>query len=383
MIRYCAFIDESGNHSLNTDKEGTSKYFIVLAIIVRAEIVEELKEAIELLRKKYFPNSEIKSNRLTNANRERMFNDLNEIDFKFYAVAVDKESINKFSGLRYHQSFIKFANNRLYKSLLNNFPDISIRADAHGSDEFIESFEKYIVEKNTSDLFSDNKLEVVNSKDDILIQLADLLVGTLAKLYENKFDEEDKIKFINFLKLRKTRIDEWPPTFEAFANEAETNDQFDKFVFDASIKSSQKFLIENTDSVDEEVQIQYAVVSFLLFKQRHFNDEYSTANEIIMHLKGLGFYEMNKQTFRSKIISKLRDKDVIIAATGKGLKIPTCYKDIIDFANLVDGIVFPLLNRLQKANENLKLSSLGELNFLSEPRFTKLQRIIEDNEWRK
>lgn len=380
MTRYYAFIDESGNHSLNTEKEGTSKYFIVLAIVVRAEILDELKKEIELLRRKYFQNSEIKSNKLTNANRERIFNDLSEIDFKFYAVAVNKESINKISGLQYHKSFIKFANNRLYKSLLNNFPDIAIRADAHGSDEFVESFKKYISDKNTLDLFSDNKLEVISSKDDILIQLADLLVGTLAKLYENKFDEEDKKKFINFLKIRKTRIDEWPPTFEAFAAESEVSNQVDKFVFDASIKSSQQFLIENSDSIDEEVRIQHAVVSFLLFKQRYCNDEFSTANEIIMHLKGQGFFEMNKQTFRSKIISKLRDKDVIIAGTGKGLKIPTCYKDIIDFANLVDGIVFPLLNRLQKANEHLKLSSLGELDFLSEPRFTKLQRIIEGSE---
>lgn len=377
MTRYYAFIDESGNHSLNTDKEGTSKYFIVLAILVRVEVLEELRNEIENLRIKYFPNSEIKSNKLSDERRDKIFSDLSEIDFKFYAVAVNKQAIQKDSGLRFHKSFIKYANNRLYESLLSNFTDITIRADGHGDAEFIESFKKYIETKNQSDLFSENNLEIVNSRDEVLVQLADLIVGTLAKLYEDKLNTEYREKFIKFLKDKRIRIDEWPPKFEYFKAEQTEGSKFDKIIYETSIKAAQDFLEDNCDVLDEDVRIQHATISFLLFKQRFCNDEFSTAGEIITHLKGQGFFEMNKQAFRSKIISKLRDKSVIIAATGKGLKIPTCYTDIVDFANLVDGIVFPLLNRLHIANNILKLASLDELNFLDEPRFVKLQRIIE------
>jgi Protein of unknown function (DUF3800) len=377
MTKYYAFIDESGNHSLNTDKEGTSKYFIVLAILVRVDVLEELRNEIEALRVKYFKNSEIKSNKLSDDRREKIFNDLSEIDFKFYAVAVNKQAIKKDSGLRYHKSFIKYANNRLYESLLSNFSDITIRADGHGNAEFIESFKKYIENKNYPDLFSESNLEIVNSEDEILVQLADLIVGTLAKLYEDRLSNEYRIKFIKFLKDKRIRVDEWPPKFEYFAKEHTEGSKFDNIIYETSVKAAQDFLEKNSDTLDEEVRIQHATISYLLFKQRFCNDDFSTAAEIITHLKGQGFFEMNKQAFRSKIISKLRDKNVIIAATGKGLKIPTCYTDIVDFANLVDGIVFPLLNRLHIANDILKLASLGKLNFLDEPRFVKLQRIIE------
>jgi Protein of unknown function (DUF3800) len=266
MTKYYAFIDESGNHSLNTDKEGTSKYFIVLAILVRVEVLEELSNEIENLRIKYFPNSEIKSNKLSDERRDKIFGDLSEIDFKFYAVAVNKQAIQKDSGLRFHKSFIKYANNRLYESLLSNFTDITIRADSHGDAEFIESFKKYIETKNQSDLFSENNLEIVNSRDEVLVQLADLIVGSLAKLYEDKLKTEYREKFIKFLKDKRIRIDEWPPKFEHFKSEHTEGSKFDKIIYKTSIKAAQDFLEDNCDVLDEDVRIQHATISFLLFK---------------------------------------------------------------------------------------------------------------------
>ena len=378
MSRYYAFIDESGDHSLNTEKEGASKYFIVLAILVRSEDLSALENDIENLRHKYFGDSEIKSNKTKDLRREKIFNDLAEIDFKFYAVAVNKDAVIKDSGLSYHKSFIKYTNDLLYSALFKNYPDITIFADGHGDNSFIDSFKKYIETRHIPDLFSESKLGVVNSKEKVLVQLADLIVGTLAKIYENKLTNEYRIKFINFIKDKRIRVDEWPPKFEILPKINIEASVFDNVVCNTSFKAASDFLKNNIDSDDEEVRMQFAVVGFLLFKIQFSNDDFSTAQEMITHLKRQGFLEMNKQAFRSKIISKLRDKDVIIAATSKGLKIPTSYADIVGFAHLVDGIVFPLLSRLHRANEILKLSSAGDLNFLEESGFSKLQKILND-----
>lgn len=206
MSRYYAFIDESGNHDLASDKLGASSYFIVLAVLVKIEDVNMLEAQIERIRSKYFGLGEIKSSRLKDDRRLKIFDELKDVDFKYYAVAINKSEVDKDSGLGYKKSFIKFTNALLYRNLFQNFSELSIFADAHGGSEFIESFKKYIRKNHQPDLFSESCIEISDSKDQILIQLADFLVGSTAKLYEKKVSEGYKNAYLDFLKAKKS---EW------------------------------------------------------------------------------------------------------------------------------------------------------------------------------
>lgn len=49
MSDYFAFVDESGNHDLATEKDGASNYFIVLAVIIPNTQRQELEASIEKL----------------------------------------------------------------------------------------------------------------------------------------------------------------------------------------------------------------------------------------------------------------------------------------------------------------------------------------------
>jgi len=198
MASYAAYIDESGNHDLHTEKQGASRYFVVLAVLIPRPQVPELEIAVEAIREKYFGPGEIKSSNTKNGRRMRMIDDLSVLDFQFYAVAVDKARIGKDSGLVYKRSFIKYANGKLYNSLFKNLVDVTVFADAHGSPEFAESFLKYINENHTRDLFTSSGVELVDSKSSVLVQLGDFLVGTIAKLYEDKYPEEFRKKILNF-----------------------------------------------------------------------------------------------------------------------------------------------------------------------------------------
>lgn len=60
MSDYVAFVDESGNHDLATEKDGASNYFIVLAVIIPIEQWSELEASIEKIRIKHFNSGEIK-----------------------------------------------------------------------------------------------------------------------------------------------------------------------------------------------------------------------------------------------------------------------------------------------------------------------------------
>jgi len=186
MSRHAAFIDESGNHDLSTEKEGASRYFLVLAVVVEVESLPVLITAVTSIRNEFFGPGEMKSSRVKEDRRVRIMNALAPLPFRFYAVAVDKARIHRDSVLAYKTSFIKFANGRLYNALFQNLTDLTVDADGHGGAEFIESFKKYLQTAHTTDLFSGPRVEVVDRRNEVLVQLADFFVGTAAKIYENK-----------------------------------------------------------------------------------------------------------------------------------------------------------------------------------------------------
>ena len=59
-----AFIDEFGDSGLDFDKSGTSRYFIVSAIIIEENKLEDIEIEVEKIRSKYFQTGEIKSKNL-------------------------------------------------------------------------------------------------------------------------------------------------------------------------------------------------------------------------------------------------------------------------------------------------------------------------------
>ena len=381
MTRYAAYIDESGNHDLKIEKNGASNYFLILAIIVPEIDVAQLEISVEKIRQDFFGPGEIKSSKLNDGRRIKIINALEPLGFQFHAVVVDKSRVIKDSGLQYKRSFIKFTNGLLYKALLQNFMEITIFADGHGDAEFIESFKLYIQENHKPDLFSQANIEIVDSKNSVLVQLADFLVGTTAKLYEDKAPAEFKAKYLNFLKGKRIRIDEWPPRFEVDYPVAGSSNEKDTAICSISIRAASRFLAENSSDEDSETRVQHAVLSYLLFHARFSPDgEAITSQEIISHLHGRGFSDVNTQFLRSNVISKLRDRDVVIASSPRGYKIPMSYADVIGFAELVDGMVIPLLHRLKRANEIFHLGSAGKVNFLAENKFNKLQKMLEKAE---
>jgi hypothetical protein len=380
MSRYAAFIDESGNHDLDTDKEGASRYFLVLAVLVDQEEVTELEQRVDAIRTRFFGSGEMKSSRVKPDRRVAIIEALRELSFRFYAVAVDKARLHKDGGLAFKKSFIKFANGRLYNALFNHLHELTVFADGHGGDAFIESFRKYLLEHHAPDLFSQPRVEIVDSKHHVLVQLADFLVGTAAKLYEDKADNTSRQLFLDFLHEKRIRIDEWPPRFELPQAAVTGTHEMDAQVAATSLSAAARFLSTYADSGDVELQAQHALLSYLLFRARFPNgEEYVSTQELMDHLHAQGFPEIERHYVRSNLVSRLRDRDVVIASSARGYKIPTTYVDMIGFADLVDGIVWPLLQRLKRANDVIALASAGKVDVLREERFAKLRRLLEQH----
>lgn len=378
-----AFIDESGNHDLVTEKVGVSNYFIVLAVLTDSSKIDNLRKSVDKIRITHFgKENEIKSNGVNDDRILKIIEDVRLLDFNFYAIAIKKDEIFKESGLQYKKSFIKYINNKLYSVLFRHFDEVQIFADGHGGSEFTESFKKYINDRRV-DLFSNAKFEILDRKKEVLIQLADFMVGTIAKIYENRISEYCKEKFSLFIKEKCIKIDEWPLKFEgvnSFPILTSTSNS-DSIVQSIAVNIAVNFLKINENNFGEHVKQQRVVLEYLIFNAM-FNDDsgFISTAEIVEHVRSFGFDKITNQSLRSGIIAKLRDSNVLIASSGKGYKIPTTYKDMLTFAELVNDHALPLLSRLSRARTTIKLASNGNTDFLNHSKFKKLRNIIESNE---
>jgi len=310
--------------------------------------------------------------------RAKILRAINGLDFKFYALSIEKERINKDSGLQFKKSFLKYVNGKLYSLLFTSYLDIHIVADEHGSSEFQESFNKYIRENHKPDLFYKTSFKTVDSNQEVLVQLSDFIVGTIAKVYENNSSSELNEEYTDLLKRKVLSIDEWPTRFQTYFSKDTTTDDYSKLIYTYSLAQAELFIEKHEKSVDEEVRLQTAVLRHLVFNSRMVNQhEYVSSSKLIEYLHDAGYGEISNYTLRSKIIAPLRDSDVIVTSSNKGYKIPCCFSDMEEFTERVNSIVKPLLSRLGRARKNLNIASKGELEILKGANYPHLVEFIK------
>lgn len=119
------FVDEFGQPNLDVSKADVGTHFVLVAILVNATEIAAARSAVEAVRAKQFQSGEMRAKRLAkNLDRYRaVLGELNDIPFKFYAIAVDKREIRVESGLAFKDYFYNFMNGLLYRRLFNTFPN--------------------------------------------------------------------------------------------------------------------------------------------------------------------------------------------------------------------------------------------------------------------
>lgn len=375
------FADEWGNNSFDFEKQDT--HFIIASILLKEENdLSQIENTLEQIRKKYFQTGEIKSNKVGSNHTRRMLilQEINKLEFSIFAVVVNKKELYS-EGLTYKKSFYKFINNLLYKELFRTFPNIRLSVDEHGSNKFMAEFRRYVEKQHPRTLFSEIEFVHDNSKQSILIQLADFIAGTLGFIY----DENKKSKYSqNFLKLiedKITYISHFPYKLSSsdFLNSKDIeNTKFDKEILEACFQRVFDFIERNESSDDNQIveQIQFLRLLYWLQRSRYKNSYIST-KEIMQHMNYIRETQMNEEYFRSKIVGNLRDKGVVIASSNKGYKIPTSLSDVKSFINQGNRVIMPMLNRIRVASDTVKLATLNEVDVLDS--YVELKNIIDIN----
>ena len=212
-------------------------------------------------------------------------------------------------------------------------------------------------------------------KSDVRIQITDLISGTLAYIYDSHKCSADAPDYLKILHNKIIRVELYSETYKTYTLEnSAIADDYDEDIAQLCFAQAVKFVEHNADSPDPEIQAQVVVLQYLLF--RFMNNDtrgYIYTYELKQQLSNTDLRNLSDQAFRMRIIGKLRDKGVVIASSQKGYKIPSKQSELYDFINHDAKIVIPMLARLKKCRDLIKLGTVNGLDLLDHPEYEQLR----------
>jgi hypothetical protein len=378
MKKVIAFADEFGNNSFDFESQGS--HFIIASVIVNVDELSQIQIELERIRKKYFQTGEIKSNKVKdNHNRRKLIlNELSSLNFSVYAVVIDKRKLFG-EGFKFKQSFYKYLNGILYKELYRTFPQLELKVDEHGGNDFMRSFKKYVQKNHIRNLFSGSDFFIEKSHNDLGVQLADFMAGTLGFIFDQNKKSDSSKEFLEILSPKLISLNHFPKEYNSEEyNEEDTFNEYDGTIATLGLNRVFDYLDKTSgNSQDNLDRINFSKL-LLLYHQSNHPQKYTTSTEFIRHLNVNREKELSKEQFSSKIIGHLRDEGVLIASSRDGYKLPTSANDMIKFIQHGKSIVLPVFRRIEECRNAILLATNNEYDILKEKEFEKINQIIKN-----
>ena len=201
------FADDSGDPGFKLDK-GSSKVFVIALVIFDDELeAEKTSLAIKELRRKLKVSDyyEFKFNKTDKRFKNRFFDAIKKYSFKVRAIVVAKQTIFSPRLRNYKEDFY---NHIIMQVLRNNdgkIKNAKLKFDKRGEREIRNQLRSYLsreLDNKHKKIFRD--LKFVDSRQNTLIQLADMVAGAISASYSGKFKE-----YLVELKRRKKIDDLW------------------------------------------------------------------------------------------------------------------------------------------------------------------------------
>lgn len=373
-----AFIDEFGTNSLEFSKKDISSHFIITCILIDKSKIGNIQVELDSIRQNNFQQGEIKSSGVGNDDNRRLkiLSELVTVDFQILALVVDKSKLIG-EGFGYKPSFYKFLNGLIYNDLYKVFAQVDVTMDEHGTENFMAGFINYIRKLHPPDLFTQlNVVSFQNSKENVLIQLADFISGTLARVYDETKKSPLANNFIKVIRKKIGIIKFFPQSYDRFVYEYDSADKkIDPQIDELSLRRANDFIERNESDSNSIKRLQVRTLKLLrLYRQTIGYSRYISTNEILEHLNYGNTEIITEYFFRTNVIAKLRDKDVLIASSKNGYKLPVSMADLYDFINHGSTVVIPMINRIRTCVNMIRLST--GIDIMEKENYKELRQII-------
>ncbi|MBI2315294.1 DUF3800 domain-containing protein [Candidatus Daviesbacteria bacterium] len=156
---------------------------------------------------KYPDNVEFKFFKSRRQIRESFLHAVNKFNFTIRAIVVDKSLVKSPELKNNKNSFYSYIIKLVLEHSNNSILDAKIRIDGSGDRTFRKSFLTYLRKQlNSKQKIVMKNCKMVDSKSDELIQMADMVAGSIRRFYDLKKDDGKIYKAI----IKKHIVDEWP-----------------------------------------------------------------------------------------------------------------------------------------------------------------------------
>lgn len=196
------FIDDSGDPGFKIQK-GSSKCFVITLVIFDDSLeAEKTSIAIKELRRKLkvFDYYEFKFNKMNKKFRVKFIETIKSFKFRIRAIVVRKEVIYSPRLKSYKEDFYNYIIMQVLKQSQGFIKNAKLKFDKRGEKSLRNQLRSYLsreLNNKSNNIFSD--LKFADSKQNTLIQLADVVAGSIHSFYT----EKDKIYLEIFKKARR------------------------------------------------------------------------------------------------------------------------------------------------------------------------------------
>lgn len=183
------FLDESGDAGFKFEGGSSAQFVIALVIFDDPLDAEETALAIKRLRQRLNMNEkyEFKFSKTDDYRRLQFLEAVKDCDFRVRVMVVDKRTLQNQTLRTDKESFYNYFVGQLFAHNSGSILGARLRVDGSGGREFKQAFQTYLRGKLTPGTIL--KCKFVNSANDNLIQLADMVAGAVYRSYNpNKQD---------------------------------------------------------------------------------------------------------------------------------------------------------------------------------------------------
>ncbi len=197
------FIDESGDAGFQIGK-GSSETFTVAMVIFDDELdAEEASLCLKRLKRKLNKSEEFefKFNKSSKELRIQILNELKGLNFRIRAIVFRKQKIYSLNLRSSKEKFYNYAVKCLLENNSGTIENAKIRIDASSDKNFKKELSVYLrktLNNKNSKIMKNFKFR--DSHNDILIQLADMVAGSINRKYNSS--KEDKEIYLKIIKRR-------------------------------------------------------------------------------------------------------------------------------------------------------------------------------------
>lgn len=205
------FIDESGDPGMQI-KEGSSTYFVMTPVLFEdRDEAEALDKRIGLLKREFGFNEkfEFHFHKLRADYRKLFLQEVAKYDFFCFGIVINKAKLTG-KGFQFPDSFYKYACNLAFQNIKPHLSEAIAVIDGSGSRIFRQQLTNYL-KKRINDAKNGaryiKKVKLQDSKTNHLLQLADMICGSVARSYGDKKDANDYRQLISH---REMHVQLWP-----------------------------------------------------------------------------------------------------------------------------------------------------------------------------